>query len=497
MPIELPILSLVTFSPFVGILAVLLFRRPENSTAAKVTALFSSLVTFGLSLHLWFHFDPKTIELQFVEQHSWITSFGIEYFLGLDGFNLFLVLIITLLTPIALLASWNLQTKVWQLQTQILAFQIGLIGSVIALDVVLFYAFFEALLIPLYFIIGVWGGETRIQATLKFLIYTMVGSFLMLISILYTAFLYHETFGEWSFNIFDWYQLSTEIAPSVQLWLFIGFAIAFAIKVPLFPFHTWLPDAHRAAPTVGSVLLAAILLGPYGFLRFAMPVFIDAAYLAIPYLSVLSIIAIIYAGWIAITQQNLKSLVAYSSVSHMGYIILGIVTFNQQGLSGGLIQMLSHAVVASGLFLCIGMMIERTQTQRIEDYGGVTQKMPRLTVFFLIFSLAAMGLPGLNGFVGELLILVGTAQSSLWYAALAASGMIISAIYMLWMFQRVMLGEMKHSIISTMKDISWRETLILVPLVTLEIFLGVYPQAFFQKTNATVTHYLEQFGTNP
>lgn len=492
MEATLPILSIITFSPLLGIALAAIFRDANNGASAKIATIVSSLVSFVLSLHLWFHFDMHTADLQMVERLPWISEFGIQYYLGLDGLNLFFILIITFLTPIALLGSWNIKQRVWQFQIQMMLLEIGMIGCFVAFDVILFYLFFEVMLVPMYFLIGIWGGKNRLYATVKFFIYTMVGSLLMLAAIIYTGVLYQNTYGIWSFNILDWYELSIPLQS--QIWLFLGFGIAFAVKIPLFPFHTWLPDAHYEAPTAGSVQLAAVLLklGPYGFLRFAMPVFPEAVYVLTPYIMVLALIGILYGGLVAMVQPQLKRLIAYSSVAHMGYIVLGIFALNEQGIAGGMIQMINHAIVTGALFLCVGMVYERSHTQEIVDYGGVIKTMPLFSVFFILFSLASVGLPGLNGFVGEVLAMIGAAQVHIGYAIAAALGVVVAAIYMLWMVQRVMFGPVVNNLVRSLKDLNVREIVVLVPLAFWTVSLGVYPQPFFDRIDTSMNHYIKK-----
>ena len=489
---EFPILSLIIFSPVLGIALAGVFRDASDGIPAKVAALSSSLLTFLLSLYLWFHFDASEEGLQLVERTGWIPQFNIEYFLGLDGLNLFFLLIITFITPLALLGSWNLQKRNWQFQIQMLLLEIGMLGCFAAFDVVLFYVFFEVMLVPMYFLIGIWGGSNRLYATMKFVIYTMVGSLLMLVALIYTAILFKEINNGWSFNILDWYGMN--IAPETQTWLFLGFAVAFAVKIPLFPFHTWLPDAHYEAPTAGSVQLAAVMLkfGPYGFLRFAMPVFPAAVYELTPLFITLSLIGIIYGGLVAMVQKQIKRLIAYSSVAHMGYIVLGLFALNTQGVYGGWIQMINHAIVTGALFLVVGMIYERTHTQEIVDYGGVIQTMPLFSVFLVFFSMASVGLPGLNGFVGEVLAMVGAARVNIWYGIIAAAGVIIAAIYMLWMVQRVLFGPLVKDMVKGLNDLSLREVVVLAPLAFWTVFLGVYPQPFFDRIDVSVQKYIEQ-----
>ncbi len=487
-----PVLSLIIFSPLLGIALAALFRDSGNGTPAKVGALLSSVLTFGISLFVWFGYDAGSIELQFVEQVPWIPSFGIEYFLGVDGLNFFFILIVAFMTPLALLGAWNVSDRPWQFQIQMLLLQIGMLGCFAAVDVILFYVFFEVTLVPMYFLIGIWGGHNRLYATMKFFIYTMVGSLMMLAALLYTASLHHDLTGRWSFNIFDWYGMG--ISAEEQYWLFLGFAVAFAVKVPLFPLHTWLPDAHYEAPTAGSVQLAAVLLklGPYGFLRFAMPVFPTAVYELAPAIMILSIAGILYGGLVAMVQEKIKKLIAYSSVAHMGYIMLGLFALNEQGISGSWIQMINHAIVTGALFLTVGMIYERTHTQEIVDYGGVAHTMPRFAVFLVFFSMASVGVPGLNGFVGEVLTMIGAAQVNIWYGILAASGVVVAAIYMLWMVQRVVFGPLVKDMVKGLQDLNLREVAVLVPLLFWTVYLGVYPQPFFDRIELSVSHYIEQ-----
>ena len=487
----LPILSLIIFSPILGIAFALMFRDEGNGIPTKVAALFSSSITFILSLHLWFNFDSSTADLQMVERSPWISQFNIDYFLALDGLNLFFFLLVTFITPLTLLGSWNVAKRNWQFQIQMLLLQIGMLGCFAAMDVVLFYVFFEVMLVPMYLLIGIWGGTNRLYATIKFFIYTMLGSLLMLISLLYTANIYRELHGAWSFNVLDWYGM--DITAEAQIWLFIGFAAAFAVKIPLFPLHTWLPDAHYEAPTAGSVQLAAVMLkfGPYGFLRFAMPVFPAAVYDLAPVFMVLALIGIIYGGLVAMVQTQIKRLIAYSSVAHMGYIVLGLFALNIQGLSGSWIQMINHAIVTGALFLTVGMIYERTHTQEISEYGGVAHTMPKFAVFLVFFSMASVGLPGLNGFVGEILAMIGAAKVNIWYGIVAAAGVVIAAIYMLWMVQRVIFGPLSKDLVKNLQDFSFREVIVLVPLVYWTIFLGVYPQPFLERIEVSINHYIE------
>jgi len=492
MEFGLPILSIILFSPFLGIALVSGLRDSDNGTSAKVAAICSGFLTLLLSLYLWTHFEPYQTGLQFVERKSWIPTLGIEYHLGIDGLNLFFVLMVTFLTPIALLGAWN-EPGSWKFSIQVLLVEIALLGAFIAMDVVLFYIFFEAMLIPLYFLIGLWGGTNRIQAATKFLLYAMVGSLLMLVALIYTAVLYQKTTGHWSFYIMDWYQLN--LPQETQLWLFAGFALAFAIKTPLVLVHSWLPDAHAETPRSGAVDLILVLakIGPYGFIRFAIPVFPHAAQSLMPFILVLALIGIIYGGLLAMVQQNMKRLLAYASVAHMGYIMIGVFALNELGIAGGLMQMLNNGLVTGALFLCIGMMYERHQSHDIDHYGGIMKPMPVFASFFILFSLASIGLPGLNGFVGEILTMLGVAQVHGGYGIVAAFGVIIAAIYMLWMIQRVFFGPVASPALSKLRDLNGRELCILLPLAFWTILLGVYPQLFLDTTGPSIENYVQQF----
>ena len=506
---DFPLLTLIIFSPLFGVLLAIIFRDEKNGLHADVGTFFSSLITLGLTFYLVMNFDADVRGFQFVEKIPWIDRFGIHYHLGVDGFNLVMVALTAFLLPPALIATWatkrnKLSTEIlpagqyvrflegsWTFQIQIMFLQVGIFGAFLALDIFLFYTFFEVMLIPLYLMLGIWGGKNRIYAANKFFIYTIVGSLFMLASIIYIALLYYNTFGYWTFSILDWYQLS--IPASEQIWLFTGLAFAFAIKTPMFPFHTWLPDAHYEAPTMGSVELAGLILklGPYGLIRFVIPLFPAVLPTVGPILIVLGIIAILYAGFISMVQPKMKKLIAYSSVSHMGFIIIGIFVFNSQGLAGSLIQMVNHALFTGALFLCVGMLYQRTQTQEIVRYGGVIHKMPIFSAFFLFFSMASIGLPGLNGFVGEILVMIGAAQMNVYYAIFTALGVVIAAIYMLWMYQRIFFGKIKNHSIDALKDLTPRELLLLVPLAVSILVLGVYPQIFFDQVNTTIEVYLE------
>lgn len=489
-----PLLSLLVFSPLLGVLLALTFRDAQHGRAAQWGALASSLVTGGLSLFLWVGFQEGTADLQFIERFAWISSFGIDYYMGVDGLNLFFLLTTAWLQPLIILASWNLKERSWLFHLHLQLLQIGVLGCFAALDVILFYMFFELMLLPLYFLLGGWGRTHRLVAANRFFIYTVWGSLLMLAALIYTAVLFHQTMGYWSFQITDWYQL--DIPASTQIWLFLGMFLAFAIKIPLFPFHGWLPAFHEEAPAIGSVEMAAIMmkLGPYGFLRFALPTYPDAVAQLNSYLLTLAVVSILYGALVATVQTNLKRLMAYSSVSHMGYILLGVFALNPQGMTGGLMQMVNYAIVTSALFLCLGMLLYRSESQEIDSYGGLLKTMPVFSGFFILFSMGSIGLPGLNSFVGEILAMLGAAQVNLWFGVLAALGVILAAIYMLWMVQRVFFGPAR---VGSRKDLNAREILVLTPLALMAVWLGVYPQLFFDKVEASITHHAQFLVVKP
>lgn len=477
------ILSLVTYLPAAAAVALLVFPR-RSERAIKIFALAASLVTFALSLHLFYHFDGANAQMQFEESVSWIENGLIKHHLGIDGISLFLVLLTTFLTPLAILSSWRAVTqRVKPYMICMLFLETGMLGVFVALDLVLFYVFWEVMLIPMYFLIGVWGGERRVYAAVKFILYTMVGSLLMLVAILALFHLNGST-------TFDLVQITRNlVSGNIQLtndqefWLFMAFLLAFAIKVPLFPFHTWLPDAHVEAPTAGSVILAGVLLkmGTYGLLRFCLPLFPTAAVSAAPYLSVLALIGIVYGALVAMVQPDLKKLVAYSSVSHMGLVVLGIFAFTQQGLQGSTLQMLNHGLSTGALFLLVGMLYERRHTRLIADFGGLAHRNPVFSALFLVVTLSSIGLPGLNGFVGEVLILAGAFVKSPVTAAVAASGMILGAVYMLWMYQRVFFGKVTHEANLEIKDIGTRERLLMIPILLVMLWIGVYSAPFLER----------------
>ena len=486
------ILSLVTFIPLAGGI-LLIFIHRDRKDLLRFLSLGIALITFILSLALYFNFNAQTPDPQFVEKSAWLGR-GIDYHIGIDGISLFLVLLTTFLMPIAILSSWrHIQKRVKEYLILMLLLETGIIGVFVSLNLFLFYVFWEAMLIPMYFLIGVWGGKRRIYATLKYVLFTMLGSLLMLVAIFFLYYIYHKATGVYSFNLFDYYN-NLVLNPNIQIWLFLAFALAFAIKVPMFPFHTWLPDAHVEAPTAGSVILAAVLLkmGAYGFLRFAIPLFPNAVMKFLPILTVLCLIGIIYGGLMALIQKDIKSLVAYSSVSHMGLIMLAIFALNFEAVEGAIYQMLNHGLSTGALFLIVGILYERSHTRLIKDYGGVSKQMPVFSAIFLICMLSSVGLPGLNGFIGEILCFFGIFKANKLLAILSVSTVILAAAYLLWMFQRVMQGPIKNEKILTFKDINKRELGYLIPIVIMIFWMGIFPKPFLRKMDSSVTHLLER-----
>ncbi|HET9883839.1 MAG TPA: NADH-quinone oxidoreductase subunit M [Candidatus Binatia bacterium] len=478
-------ISLLLLLPLIGALVLLLVPRQQRQTLLTL-ALLSSIAAFIWSLRLFQAFDPGAGEMQFVERISWMPAFGIGYIVGIDGISLFLVLLTTFLMPLAIVASWTVQDRIKEYLFFMLVLETGMLGAFVALDLFLFYVFWEVMLVPMYFLIGVWGGTRRIYAALKFVVYTMAGSLPMLVAIIYLASRYAHVNQVMTFDLLQLYNLRLPV--NEQIWLFLAFGLSFAIKVPLFPFHTWLPDAHVEAPTAGSVILAGVLLkmGTYGFLRFAMPLFPDAALVLTPMIIALAVIGIIYGAGVAMMQPDLKKLVAYSSVSHLGFVMLGLFALNIQGIQGGIYQMISHGLSTGALFLLVGMLYDRRHTRMIADFGGLWHQLPVFSVLFLIVTFASIGLPGLNGFIGEFLILLGAFSVKPGWTAAAATGVILGAIYMLWMFRRVFFGPMTHPENQTLSDLNRRELLILAPVIALIIIMGIYPQPFLSRMKPSV-----------
>ncbi len=486
-------LTLVTFFPLVGVL-VLLFLKPEQKTAHRWTALGTSLITFGISLWLLAQFDASNPDLQMEINLPWIQVAGwkISYYMGVDGLSILLVMLTAFITPISILSTWTaVEEKVKDFMIFFLLLEVGMTGVFLAQDLFLFYIFWEFTLVPMYFLIGIWGGPRRMYAAVKFFLYTMAGSLLMLLAILWLG------IYQGSFAVPELIEMGG-IPADIQLWLFLAFAAAFAIKVPMWPLHSWLPDAHVEAPTAGSVILAGVLLkmGTYGFVRFNIPLFPAAAVRAAPWMALLAVIGIIYGAAVSYAQKDIKKLVAYSSVSHLGFVMLGLFALNPQGIQGGILQMINHGLSTGALFLLVGMIYEQTHTRDFDVYGGLWKIMPVYGTLSLIVALSSMGLPGLNGFVGEFTILLGAfgseAIGSPWYAGLSAIGVILAAVYMLYMFQKMFLGPQgsvvedaeKHG--HPIRDLNWREIVTLIPLLVFIFWIGLYPKPFFALMAPTV-----------
>jgi NADH-quinone oxidoreductase subunit M len=483
----IPLLSLITFLPGAAGIALLFVPR-RSAGVLRLVSLAVTVLTFACSLPLYFGFDADAIGYQFEENRRWMPTLGVAYHVGIDGISLLLVLLTTFLMPLALVSAWgSVEDRFKEFTATMLLLETGMLGVFVSLDLFLFYVFWEAMLVPMYFIIGIWGGPNRVYAAVKFILYTMAGSALMLVAILGLYYQYGAATGRYTFDVpvLAQYVMAPGLAQNL---MFLAFALAFAIKVPLFPFHTWLPDAHVEAPTAGSVVLAGVLLkmGTYGFLRFCLPFFPDASLSFGPLVFALAVIGVIYGAWVSTVQPDMKKLVAYSSVSHLGFVMLGIFTLNQQGLVGAIIQMVNHGLSTGALFLMVGMIYERRHSRLIADFGGLWRVVPAFSALFLVVALSSLGLPGLNGFVGEFLILVGAFQRNAWLAAVATSGIIFAAVYLLWMYQRVIFGEVTHEENRRLRDLTPREWAVLVPVVVLIVWIGVYPVAFTGKTEATV-----------
>ena len=491
----MPLLTLTWALPLAGAILLLLIPNADrrHDGLMRWLALAVSLVVFATTLLMWQAFDPTSADYQMVERASWIPAFGIEYYIGVDGISLLLIVLTGFLTPIALLSSWeSVDKKIKEFSIFILALEAAMIGVFVSLDLFLFYVFWDAMLIPMYFLIGIWGYDQRIYAAFKFMLYTMAGSVLMLIAILALAYMHSEVTGRYSFDLLA--LMALEIAPATQRWLFLAFALAFAIKVPLFPFHTWLPDAHVQAPTAGSIILAGVLLkmGTYGLVRFAFPLFPEAAVAFAPWIATLAVIGIVYGALVAMVQPDMKKLVAYSSVSHLGFVVLGICAMNVIGVQGAVYQMLAHGISTGGLFLIVGMLSDRRHTRMISAFGGLRNVMPKLTAAFLIMTLASIGMPALNGFVGEFLTMLGAYRWDPRFVVVAGLGVILSAVYMLWMFQRVYLGKVRHAANASLPDLQPREWASVVPLCAMAILMGVAPTLFTTPMEPAVTRMVER-----
>ena len=491
-----PLLSLLTWLPMVGVAVMLCVRGDEETVAqnARWTALWTSLIVFALSLVLWVEFDQANSGFQFVESVSWLPEFGVGYRMGVDGISVLFVLLSTLLTPICILSAWEaIHTRVREFMIAFLVLETMMVGMFCALDFVVFYMFFEGVLIPMYLIIGVWGGPRRVYASIKFFLYTLTGSVLMMLALLAMWLLAGTT------DIPT--LLRTPFPVGMQYWLFLAFFASFAVKVPMWPVHTWLPDAHVEAPTAGSVILAGVLLkmGGYGFIRFSIPMLPQASVYFEPLIFTLSVVAVIYTSLVALAQTDMKKLIAYSSIAHMGVVTIGLFTLNVQGIGGGIFQMLSHGIVSAALFLVVGVIYDRLHTRDIDRYGGLADRMPNYALVFMVFTMASIGLPGTSGFVGEFLVIVGSLKVNFWLSLFGGMGMILGAAYMLYLYRRVIFGRLTKPDLRGMLDLSPREMAVFAPLVVLALWMGIYPSSFTRyfdaSVNAIVDHHMAAMAT--
>ena len=481
--IDWPIISATIFLPLIGSLIIFLIKEDETtSNNIKWAALWTSIGTFVLSCLIWFQFDHSTSQYQLVEKYKWFSDFNFYYHVGVDGISLFMILLSTFLTPFCILASWeNIKKRIKEYMIAFLFLETVMIGMFCSIDILLFYVFFEAVLIPMFLIIGIWGGERRIYASFKFFLYTLLGSVLMLIAII---FIYQKTN---SMNI-NFLQGNYFFSKKVQIYLWLAFFASFAVKIPMWPFHTWLPDAHVEAPTAGSVILAGVLLkmGGYGFIRFSLGILPEASAFFMPLIIILSSIAIVYTSLVALAQEDIKKLIAYSSVAHMGIVTIGIFIVNQQGLEGAMIQMISHGIVSAALFLCVGVIYDRMHTRNINFYGGLVNKMPKYSIVFMLFVLASIGLPGTSGFIGEFLVILGAFQKNSFIALFAALGIILGAIYMLYLYKKIIFGTLENEKLKEILDLNLREKLILYPLVLAVIIIGIFPNIFLDPMRMSI-----------
>ncbi len=488
---NLPLLSIVTFTPLLGVLLLLTIRADDEEIVARNSrwvALWVTVGTFLASLLIWANFDAGTADFQFVEQQDWFPDYGINYHMGVDGISMLFVILSTFLTPLCVLSSWEaIKTRVREYMIAFLVLETMMVGMFCALDMVLFYVFFEGVLIPMFLIIGVWGGARRVYSAFKFFLYTLTGSVLLLVAMLAMYF----TAGTTDIPTL----MATDFPFQMQFWLWLGLFASFAVKVPMWPVHTWLPDAHVEAPTAGSVILAGVLLkmGAYGFLRFSMPMLPLASEYFTPLVYGLSIIAVIYTSLVALAQEDMKKLIAYSSVAHMGFVTVGIFAATQQAVQGAIYQMLSHGVVSGALFLCVGVVYDRLHTREIERYGGLVNNMPKYAFVFMLMMLASVGLPGTSGFVGEFLVLTGVFQVNTWVALLTATGVILGATYMLYLYRRVIYGDLTKADLKDMTDLSRREIAVFAPLCMVVMWMGVYPMSFLDVMDASVANLLTNY----
>ena len=483
--LDFPVLTVTTFLPLAGAFLILFIR---NDVLIKWIALVTTVATFIISLPIYTHFDKTTYKMQFVEIRPWISAWNINYTVGVDGISVLFIILVTILSTLCVSVSWkSIQEKTKEFFISLLIMETAMIGVFVSLNIFLFYLFWELTLIPMFLLIGIWGGSNRIYATIKFVLFTLAGSVLMLVGIIVMYYAGGKTFDILTLS-------STSYPHQLQVWLFLAFFAAFAVKMPMFPIHTWLPDAHTEAPTAGSVILAGVLLkmGAYGFLRFSLPMFPYAVKLLFLPLLILSVTAIIYGAYVTLMQNDMKRLIAYSSVSHMGFVTLGIFTLNQNGIEGGMLQMINHGIITGALFLCVGMIYERTHTRMIDDYGGLSKTVPVFVIFFTLFTLAAIGFPGMNAFVGEFLIISGAFKANMVIAAFSIIGVVLGVTYMIWLYYRIVLNEINPNTKSQLTDLDLREIITLIPLVILIFLIGLQPGILLSYMHVSVDHLLDQ-----